>query len=415
MENGTLFAGYTVIDLETTGFQSKHHRAIEIAVVTLDPAGRIEDQWSTLLQPDRDIANSHIHGIRPSDLVEAPRFQDIAERLVRSCQNRILVAHNADFDYRFLRSEFFKATQSDWPDLPSLCTMQLATNFLRVASRKLDICCEAAGIHLSNAHSAMGDAQATAELFRYYLQQLKMGTLPWHEFTLATTKIVWPELETSSIEILPRSLTPVNRAEDEWLNKIVSSTSRASAPEVESYIAALETYLLDYELSNTEKNQLIQIAAEFGITRNDLKEIHLSAFKMMVFHALEDDVIDEFELAKLTTLAAALGIPAETTLFLLNNPPSADYISDLQIEHSTQKLTLSPGDKIVFTGSMKRSREVWDSLATAKGLITGSITKSTKLVIAADPDSMSGKAAKARSYGIPIISEEAWEHMYQKL
>lgn len=64
--------GYTVIDLETTGFSpKKHHRVIELGVVHVSPTGQIEDEWSTLINPGRDISKSHVHGVTASHVVAA--------------------------------------------------------------------------------------------------------------------------------------------------------------------------------------------------------------------------------------------------------------------------------------------------------------------------------------------------------
>ena len=70
------------------------------------------------------------------------------------------------------------------------------------------------------------------------------------------------------------------------------------------------------------------------------------------------------------------------------------------------------GDRVVFTGKMRRERSEWESLARSRGLVPGGVTRSTRVVVAADPNSQSGKAAKARAYRVPIISEEAWERIF---
>lgn len=67
---------------------------------------------------------------------------------------------------------------------------------------------------------------------------------------------------------------------------------------------------------------------------------------------------------------------------------------------------LAPGDLIVLTGDMARSREHWQCELRERGFVPwDAVTKKVKLVAAADPDSLSGKARKARDYGIPIVSE----------
>ena len=76
---------YAVIDTETTGLLPSHrHRVIEIAVVLLDARGQVEDEWVTLLNPQRDLGPQHIHGILTADVLDAPEFDDVARGWV-SC------------------------------------------------------------------------------------------------------------------------------------------------------------------------------------------------------------------------------------------------------------------------------------------------------------------------------------------
>lgn len=63
---------------------------------------------------------------------------------------------------------------------------------------------------------------------------------------------------------------------------------------------------------------------------------------------------------------------------------------------------------------MNRERDEWVSTICAAGLASGGVTKSTRLLVAADPDSKSGKAAKARQYGIPVVGEATFEKIFAK-
>ena len=78
-------------------------------------------------------------------------------------------------------------------------------------------------------------------------------------------------------------------------------------------------------------------------------------------------------------------------------------------------IRLEPGDRVVFTGDMVRDRSEWEALARRRGLEPGGVTKKTKVVVASDPNSLSGKAGKARSYGIPIITETAFERLLEQV
>lgn len=90
---------YAVLDFETTGFGSTD-RIIEIGVVLLDKNLRVEETWDTLVQPERDSPNSFVHKIADEDVVGAPLFAGVSEKLAT------MVAHNASFEQRFLRQEF---------------------------------------------------------------------------------------------------------------------------------------------------------------------------------------------------------------------------------------------------------------------------------------------------------------------
>ncbi|MFJ2034089.1 PolC-type DNA polymerase III [Streptosporangium sp. NPDC087985] len=74
--------GYLVIDLETTGLHpSRHDRIVEIGIVHLDPAGQVTGEWSTLVNPGRDLGSQHVHGINAADVRYAPTFNGIAATL----------------------------------------------------------------------------------------------------------------------------------------------------------------------------------------------------------------------------------------------------------------------------------------------------------------------------------------------
>ncbi len=99
----------------------------------------------------------------------------VAPYLLRAIAGRTVVAHNARFDLNFLEHEFQRADVTLAPGIPAVCTMEWSTRFLVGASRKFADCCSAAGVVHDSAHSAVGDALATAHLLAYYL---KTGGVP---------------------------------------------------------------------------------------------------------------------------------------------------------------------------------------------------------------------------------------------
>ena len=149
--------GYAVVDVETTGL-SHSDRIIEIAVVTLDHQFRKVGEYDTLVDPERDLGPTHIHGISPSMVSKAPRFSDIAAVLAQTIVNRTLVAHNISFDKRMLRNEFDRLGAT-YEAGAGVCT-------LRHTHEKLTIACKSFGIKPPQHHRALSDARATAELLR---------------------------------------------------------------------------------------------------------------------------------------------------------------------------------------------------------------------------------------------------------
>jgi DNA polymerase-3 subunit epsilon len=159
--------GYAVIDTETTGLTPQGNRIIEIAAVGLRADGSVEGEWSTLLNPDRDLGRTDIHRITAREVLAAPRFPDIAGDLVGLLRGRIIVGHNVRFDVGFVEAEYRRAGHAATiPSSACLCTMKLSSQILPRARRTLDACCAQVGLMNPAAHSALGDARATAALFQ---------------------------------------------------------------------------------------------------------------------------------------------------------------------------------------------------------------------------------------------------------
>ncbi|PWJ48453.1 exonuclease, DNA polymerase III, epsilon subunit family [Quadrisphaera granulorum] len=192
-------AGFAVLDLETTGLSPRTERIVEVAVVHVSPEGVAGTEWSTLVYPGRPtVGATHVHGIRPADVRNAPRFAQIASALVDVLAGRVLVAHNANFDVPFLRAEFERAGVT-MPDVPRLCTLTESRRHLpQLLRRKLADCCAAAGVRLTGAHSALGDARATAGLLACYLHAAGPGAHAELLDRATTTATAWPVIAASA-------------------------------------------------------------------------------------------------------------------------------------------------------------------------------------------------------------------------
>jgi DNA polymerase-3 subunit epsilon len=146
------------VDLETTGGLAAHHRVIEVGIVLLED-GEVVEEWSTLVQPGLRIPPSiaSFTGIDDSMVADAPRFEDVAAEVRRRLDGRLFVAHNARFDYGFLRTEFRRLGQRF--SAPVLCTVKLSRAMYAEHNRhNLDTLIERFGLSCSARHRALGDA-----------------------------------------------------------------------------------------------------------------------------------------------------------------------------------------------------------------------------------------------------------------
>jgi len=163
---------YVVIDLETTGLCSGgYDRIIEVAVIEVSPEARVLSEWSTLVNPGRDLGPTYIHGIRGADCRDAPTFAQIAGDLFDRLHEVVVIGHNVRFDRRFLRAEFARAGVQP-SIIGEICTLELARNSqIEATSRRLEVLCRAAGVALPNAHAALSDAHASLGLLRVLLDR----------------------------------------------------------------------------------------------------------------------------------------------------------------------------------------------------------------------------------------------------
>ena len=162
---------YAVVDVETTGGKYNEEGITEIAVYKFD-GNKIVDQFISLVNPERPIQPfvANLTGINEKMLRNAPKFYEVAKRIVEITEDCTLVAHNASFDYRMLCTEFNRLGFTY--ERPTLCTVSLAKKLIpEQASYKLGKLVRSLGIPLSDRHRAAGDARATVKLLKLLLDK----------------------------------------------------------------------------------------------------------------------------------------------------------------------------------------------------------------------------------------------------
>ena len=162
---------YAILDIETTGGKYNEEGITEIAIYKFD-GHKVVDKFISLVNPEREIQPFVVNltGINSKMLRTAPKFYEVAKRIVEITEDCIIVAHNSQFDYRILRTEFkrlgfgFKRK--------TLCTVELSKQLIPdQASYSLGKLTRALGIPVSDRHRANGDAMATVKLFKMLLSK----------------------------------------------------------------------------------------------------------------------------------------------------------------------------------------------------------------------------------------------------
>lgn len=162
---------FIIIDIETTGNNYKFSKITELAIFQHN-GQEITNQYSTLINPEIDIPFyiTKLTGINNQMVKNAPKFHEVAKTIVELTAGRIFVAHNAKFDYNFIKEEFARLGYHF--NRKTLCTVQLSRKLLPGhQSYSLGKLCSDLGIKINGRHRASGDAFATVKLFEILLQK----------------------------------------------------------------------------------------------------------------------------------------------------------------------------------------------------------------------------------------------------
>ena len=400
-----------VIDVETTGlFPSRHDRVVEVAAVVIRADGGIEREFTSLVNPARDIGPTSIHGLNSEDILCAPQFDEIVALLLDALEGSIAIAgHNVPFDRQFLESEFSRLGHP-FPRCFSLCTLQMA------GGGSLTRCCRHFGIQLEGeAHHALADARATARLLARLLadQPGIVGELS------ELQPIRWP--------IVPRSVKqPVTRDESRrrqaeqptFLQRLLERMHEQALPAatdgaVMAYGALLDRILEDRQVDDSEADALLETAAQWGLTGDQVRVAHRDYVNQLALAAVADGIVTDAERRDLNLVARLLGH---------EQPHMDEILSEAAAKVAKGAINPAPphivetslaGKHVCFTGELQClhkgqiiSREYAEELATKAGLdVVHSVTKKLDLLVVADPHTQSGKAKKARQYGIRIMHE----------
>jgi DNA polymerase III subunit epsilon len=194
---------YAIVDIETTGGSALHEKITEIAIYIFDGT-EIIDEYCTLINPERSIPYfiTALTGITNEMVEDAPPFYEVAKKIIEITEGMTFVAHNARFDYSFIREEFRSLGYNF--HRPLLDTVSLSRKlFSGHKSYSLGNLCNDLNIKITDRHRASGDALATVKLFALLLEQDRFDNRGL--IKNRRSSMLHPALDISKTEAVPES------------------------------------------------------------------------------------------------------------------------------------------------------------------------------------------------------------------
>jgi len=203
--DGILAAPLAIVDLETTGAHPAWDHITEIAVLEVDN-GEVSTEWSTLVNPGTPIpaAIQALTGISNAMVADAPRFAELAQDLYARLEGRVFVAHNARFDYGFLKSAFERSGLRF--SVRTLCTVRLSRRlYPEHARHNLDSLIARHGIECRARHRALGDAEAVWQFLRAALAEHGEEVVGTAARQIAKQPSIPVHLDRAAIDAIPEA------------------------------------------------------------------------------------------------------------------------------------------------------------------------------------------------------------------
>lgn len=353
----------------------QHEHLLEVAAITLTIAGEVSE-WHTLICPERDIHSESEHGLTSSDIAHAPSFQDIAGDLTEQISGACVVGFGMKKSLRILTAEMYDAG----------IKTDITENYLdiyNIFSIK-GLLKEGLPSEPDRSAPSLLQARTTMHLFiRFFKHLNETGT---------------PVACAGSIP--PTSGRVLHRGHNNW-NQM---GDRASV-DLTSYIELLRDIMEDGKIDPDEAEKLRKFEAEKFETNSSAK---ITARRAYVHEeidiALEDEILDESEEIHLHNIVRELHQGSD----IVDRRLRQYKVREIEIE------PLSHGTLVVRTGVSQGMNEgdIERILSEHGFTVHGNISKKVKLIVAADLESNSSKARKAREYGIPFYPQEKLNDLY---
>ena len=296
-------APFAVVAIATTGFSPANgDRIVEIAIARVDSDGRVSDEYSTLVNPGRDVGPVFLHGVSTIEVRDAPTFADIAGELLDRLDGAVVVLHDGAFVERFLDVEFARAGVQ-LPLTPALCSQWLARRTLRTADHTLRTLARHAGRTVLDTSTALGAVRTIAALLPQMLAVY--GEAPRYLCGLRPMPELHVNAEPASRPVEVREST------DPWMTSLLGRRRQPTADTIEGqrYVDTVTEALADGRLLGGEAQTLARLGASAGLGAPRVDDLHERLLENLRAAALTDAILTTGQLRQLRTAASALGLP----------------------------------------------------------------------------------------------------------
>ena len=303
-----------IFDLETTGLNAGADRVVEVSLARIDPGKEPKLLLDTLVNPNRKMAATEIHGITEEDVKDAPKFEDVAGEFLHSVCDCVLASYNIYFDIGFLQYELGRVGIHELP--PHLCLMYMRP-LLSLGNRCcLEKACEEFGFKHPNAHQSSADVLSAAKLWLIYLRAIEhlglrlfgdLTKLKSYKFleSLARDPFIPP-----AVAKLPHAARLKSRSEKAVPIALLETPGqKAASPQLDarhSYWEALKGVLSDLAVSHEELKYLEKRRKELGLSKEEIRALHAKIFADLITNSVEDRILDNNECRTLHSLYQCL-------------------------------------------------------------------------------------------------------------
>ena len=294
---------FAIIDLETSGLEPKSARVIEIAILVVNSNGEKIEEFATLINPGNgQVGPTFIHHITEEAVETAPSFKEVAGNILRLIENRVVVAHHAAFEDKFLASEF-KRAGIDVPPLPALDTLWLSRQVLDLPNYKMQTVLQNYGIEEIDLHTALGDVRALAKILPKLISLVPTISYPVGHSALPIVEVTGRQ---------KTRVTNLRKGEKGWINSLLEKLPENGSEltsEIESdYLDLLGRVLADGKILGEEVKALSKLAGEAGLVRNQLNKLHESFIQQLKEQAEVDGDVVADELKAIEVAIKALSL-----------------------------------------------------------------------------------------------------------